>query len=1405
MNGMVDSRVVEMHFDNSDFMEKIEETIEALEKLNDQISILNASEGLNNLTSSVGSSNLSNVASGVDSIKDRFSTLGIVGMTIIQRLTNAGIDMVMKLGSGFKSVLNQIEAGGKQRALNLEQAKFRLEGVLGSAEKVKQVMDDVDWAVKGTAYGLDEAAVSASMFAATGIEAGDTMKTTLRSVAGIAATFGTDFQTISNIMVDAAAAGHLTNDALTRLTMQGVPAMQLLQKEFGKTSEEIQKMATNGEISFEEFTKLMDNAYGKHAQDANKMFQGALANTRTALSRLGAKFYEPAFKFGIDIFNEFREDINSFSTGVDVAAKSFSTFGKYFTDSFVGSLKNLREMGLFEEIGKSISLIVSALFGWRGILRTVKDAFIEAFPSVTLANIVKFVDVFWDLSYRFKELSNNTVFLEKLKNVMTGVFYIFKAVGNVVLGVVKVFVSFVKAIAGITNKTVDLSEGFANIGKALAKISGATDIFDFLASTVEGAGNVISKVFDTIFKSIGKLISGFGKTVGSIDDLNGAMTMMGLLWTGLFGGQLLGKITFKMKSFTNIFLGVKDVLETFKQSAKSLPKNIGGTLTALTNSLNSMTTEVQAKALKQIALGVLALAVALKILSEIDNEGLAKGLGSITTLLAEMVGAMAILLKLLSSGDFAKSAKGIYALGSVTNSLIKIGVAMILMASALKMISTLDPKQLASGLIGMTVMLGAVLGFVLVLDKYQNSVADAKVGLMMIGIALALSTMAKAVQILGSLKPAELAKGLGSIVVIMGAIFGFMAAISKMGVKSSGGMIAAGVGMIAIATAINILAPALQKLGSMSLEQIAKGLSAMAIAMVSMAAVSQSMSAGGAVGMLVMAVALGSLAHTIERIGSLDITTIAKGLGTIIVAIAALGAAAVILAPASAALLALGAAMMLVSASFAVFGAGLMMIGAGLTAVSSGIMSFSAVTSTAIGMFVNAVKMMLQQLITLIPSLATSLAEGFVVFLEQIASLAPRFVEAVTTIIHSFLEAFDKNVPDIVKAGVRFIVKFLDGIAEAMPKITNSAVNIITGFLDGISSNMDKIVQSGFNLVISFINGLANGIRQNTEAVRTAIWNLCTAILEAFMSFFGIHSPSTVMEAQGVNLIQGLINGIKGMGGAVASAIVTAVSQAFARAKNFGSKFMTAGRNFVSGIITGIKSRASLIGTNIKTAITKGISAIGSLVGKFKTAGLNLIKGVANGIRSGASHLISATGSMASKALQHFKSKLGISSPSKVFAEAGRWIPEGIVVGINKTSNNVKKAVGSLADNTVDAMSTAVSKAYDLLDAGSNFNPVITPVLDLSQVKSEAGNISSMFGTESISMASSIGQNDIQNIQNNNLMNQLLTKMDRMLNTDTSKPVNISNTFTVNGNDNPEEFVNTFIRTLDREMQMRAV
>ena len=176
---------------------------------------------------------------------------------------------------------------------------------------------------------------------------------------------------------------------------------------------------------------------------------------------------------------------------------------------------------------------------------------------------------------------------------------------------------------------------------------------------------------------------------------------------------------------------------------------------------------------------------------------------------------------------------------------------------------------------------------------------------------------------------------------------------------------------------------------------------------------------------------------------------------------------------------------------------------------------------------------------------------------------------------------------------------------------------------------------------------------------------------------------------------------------------------------------------------------------------------------------------------------------MAQKALDKFKSKLGISSPSKVFAEAARWIPEGIVVGINKTSDKVSAAVSTMANNTVDAMTEAVAKAYDTLNANDDFNPTITPVLDLSEVRKEAGNIDTLLGNNSISAAySAQSASDMYQTNNmNRLIEMLSTQIGKLSDNSNNKVVPMTNYINVDGSENPEDFANRLIRRFAMEMR----
>lgn len=100
---------------------------------------------------------------------------------------------------------------------------------------------------------------------------------------------------MGTIFGSVAARGKLQGDDMMQLLSRGVPVLQLLAEETGKTSAEISDMVTKGEIDFATFERAMRRGMGGAALEAGNTVQGALRNMGAAAGRLGATLAGPLF------------------------------------------------------------------------------------------------------------------------------------------------------------------------------------------------------------------------------------------------------------------------------------------------------------------------------------------------------------------------------------------------------------------------------------------------------------------------------------------------------------------------------------------------------------------------------------------------------------------------------------------------------------------------------------------------------------------------------------------------------------------------------------------------------------------------------------------------------------------------------------------------------------------------------------------------------------------------------------------------------------------------------------------------------------------------------------------------------------------------------------------------------
>jgi phage-related protein len=103
---------------------------------------------------------------------------------------------------------------------------------------------------------------------------------------------------------------------------------------------------------------------------------------------------------------------------------------------------------------------------------------------------------------------------------------------------------------------------------------------------------------------------------------------------------------------------------------------------------------------------------------------------------------------------------------------------------------------------------------------------------------------------------------------------------------------------------------------------------------------------------------------------------------------------------------------------------------------------------------------------------------------------------------------------------------------------------------------------------------------------------------------------------------------------------------------------------------------ASSASNAARTFASNLISGIQSLPSRVASIGSQIVQGIARGISGAAGAVVNALGNVVQSAINAAKRKLGIASPSKVFAtEVGQWIPKGAAAGILAAADSFYDAV----------------------------------------------------------------------------------------------------------------------------------
>jgi len=205
------------------------------------------------------------------------------------------------------------------KAAELESQTRSLQVLTGSAEKAKQIIQDLQRLGAVTPFTSTELIDSAKRLQAFGVEADKVVETTKR-LADVSGATGAELSGLVTAYGQVQAKGRLQGEELLQFQERGVALQTELRKMYGLSGEEFQKALEKGRIGSEavEVAILrLTSAGGKYANGAiaqSDTLNGKLSTLQDSFEQLARNigtFFAPVFKFLIDGINAFLDRVNN--------------------------------------------------------------------------------------------------------------------------------------------------------------------------------------------------------------------------------------------------------------------------------------------------------------------------------------------------------------------------------------------------------------------------------------------------------------------------------------------------------------------------------------------------------------------------------------------------------------------------------------------------------------------------------------------------------------------------------------------------------------------------------------------------------------------------------------------------------------------------------------------------------------------------------------------------------------------------------------------------------------------------------------------------------------------------------------------------------------------------------------
>ena len=624
----VDDRIVRMEFDNASFEKKLGATLTSLDnlekklkfegtgkgfsnvaqeagKLEKSLKFENAGKGISNVSREASKLNLSQMASAVQGVADKFKTMGVVGVTAIANIVTKAVGAAGRIAKQLS--LQQIIDGFKEYETNIGSIQTILANTKDQGTNLKDVnsaLDQLNTYSDKTIYNFGQMAKNIGTFTAAGVDL-DTSVQSIKGISNLAAISGSSSEQASTAMYQlsqAISTGTLKLQDWNSVTNAGMGG-KVFQKALFETGKALGTIKdtpidqtfdqwtdagnsfrgslTKGWLTSEVLTTTLQGFTGEMTQ-AQLTAKGFTKEQAKAIIELG--------KTGVDAATQVRTLSGLIDTTKEAIGSGWSASFRIVFGNFKEATKLFT--GISQAVGNMVSKSAKArnelLQGWKDlggrtllieslkttiknlgkILKPIKDAFHDIFPPATSKDLFRLTKGFSELA---KALRPSRKTVDEVRRIFRGFFSALSLGWEIIKRTVKFVGSLLKSFSG------------AGSGDFLKFAAQVGDFFTHLRSwLVEGGaldrffnklGKAIKPQIPIIKEFIGKVVEFLGKVGKAVWALLPVVRRFVDKTLGAFGDlkDLIVELAPIVKKFVDKFLGAFKGLDIKKIIKDPIP------------------------------------------------------------------------------------------------------------------------------------------------------------------------------------------------------------------------------------------------------------------------------------------------------------------------------------------------------------------------------------------------------------------------------------------------------------------------------------------------------------------------------------------------------------------------------------------------------------------------------------------------------------------------------------------------------------------------------------------------------------------------------------------------------------------------------------------------------------------